>query len=458
MEILMPELSLIIAFTSGLILGLIILGLIISRHRQQQAFDQQLHQQKEQQSQQRIADMQVEINRLAALQSELNQSREQLAALRAQSQQQLHAADEKLQLLTDARKSLTQEFELLSQKIFEEKARIFTESSQLSMDNTLKPLREQLGDFRKRVDEVYDKENRERAVLANELQQLKQLNQQMSEDAVNLTRALKGDNKTQGNWGEVILERVLEESGLHKGREYETQASFKDSRDEGKQRLQPDVIVHLPEGKDIVIDAKVSLLHYERYCSSIDDAERQAALRQHVTSLRQHIQLLAGKKYDDLDNLRSLDFVLLFVPVEAAFMAALEADSQLFREAYDKNIIIVSPTTLLATLRTIHSIWRYERQNRNADEIALEAGRLHDQFVLVLESLQEIDRHLIKAREAYDATVGRIRDKRGNLVGRIAKLEKLGAKARKQLPADFIADIEVDDVIDEESQDFSVSS
>jgi len=343
---------------------------------------------------------------------------------------------EKLQMLTEARQQLTREFEQLAGKIFDDKQERFAKQSKENIDLTLTPLREQLTEFRKRVEDVYERETRDRMSLRTELGHLKELNQRMSQEAINLTRALKGETKTQGNWGEVVLERVLEESGLRKGHEYETQLAM---RDEAGKRRYPDVVVRLPDDKDIVIDAKVSLVHYERYCNASDEVERQQALREHISSMRAHIDGLSIKDYENLDGVRSLDFVLIFVPIEAAFLTAFDADPAMFRDAYEKNIIVVSPTTLLATLRTVQTIWRYERQNVNAERIANEAGKLHDQFALVLDALEDIGRHLDKSREAYDKTIERFSRGRGNLVKRVHDLAKLGAKTKRALPDNLLA-------------------
>ncbi len=387
------------------------------------------------------------------LEAELAAARHELEALRADNsrllgeesrlkaalEHQQRSSEEKLQLLTEAREQLRVEFERLAGRIFEDKQAKFSASSRETLEQSLNPLREQLGEFRKRMDVVYDSENRDRSSLRQELKNLQELNQRISKEALNLTRALKGDSKAQGNWGEVILERVLEESGLHKGREYETQASF---TDEQGRRRQPDVIVHLPENKDIVIDAKVSLVAYERYCSAEEASEKQAALAQHIASVKKHIDGLSFKAYENIEGIRTLDFVFIFIPIEAAFMAAFEHDPEVFRSAYEKNIIVVSPTTLLATLRTVQSIWRYERQNRNAELIAKEAGALHDQFARVLESLEDVGRFLDKGRESYEKTLDRLTRGRGNMANRVSKLQKLGAKVKKQLPASVTARME----------------
>lgn len=362
--------------------------------------------------------------------------RAEFAALQSTLQANERSAAEKLQLLADAKQQLTREFELLAGKIFEEKQERFARQSKENLEGTLNPLREQLTDFRKRVEDVYERETRDRMSLRTELGHLKELNQRMSDEALNLTRALKGETKTQGNWGEVVLERVLEESGLRKGHEYETQLAMRD--DAGKRRY-PDVVVRLPDNKDIVIDAKVSLVNYERYCNAAETAERQLALREHIASMRAHIDGLSVRDYENLDGVRSLDFVLIFVPIEAAFLTAFDADPAMFRDAYEKNIIVVSPTTLLATLRTVQTIWRYERQNSNADRIAKEAGKLHDQFALVLDALEDTGRHLERSREAYDLTINRFSRGKGNLVKRVHDLAKLGAKTKKNLPEHLLA-------------------
>lgn len=461
---------LLIAGAAALALGFLVAWLLRGRvakaqmdHIQQtaQTLEQQLQHSRAETAARATAEQQA-LQQLAALRSreeaqaqQLTRSEQQLQAMRQQHaelsvkltqrdseyQHLKTTSDEKITLLNDARKQLTEQFEQLANRIFEEKTQRFQRSSQDSLELSLKPFREQLKDFRSRVDHIYDSENRERGELREQLKSLQDMNRNISREAQNLTKALKGDNKAQGNWGEVILERVLEESGLHKGREYETQASFTD--DSGRRR-QPDVIVHLPEDKDIIIDAKVSLIAYERYCSAEDEAERSAALREHIQSVRQHVSGLSTKAYQHIEAIRSLDFVFIFIPIEAAFMAAFEHDPDLFRSAYEKNIIVVGPTTLLATLRTVQSIWRYERQNRNAEKIAAEAGALHDQFALVVESLEEIGKHLERGQGAYDKTLKRMTEGRGNLVGRVARLEALGAKVKKQLPAALVERADVD--------------
>ncbi len=353
--------------------------------------------------------------------------------VRLETEQQHHI--EKLVLLEQSGERMQQQFAHLAQQIFDDNSRKFGSQQQQTMQHMLQPLRDQLGDFRRRVDDVYDKEARDRQGLAEQIVQLKQLNLQMSEDAINLTNALKGENKTQGNWGELVLERVLEESGLRRGYEYQIQVSVQDQ--EGR-RLQPDVVIHLPDQKDIIVDAKVSLVAYERYCSSDDATVQQSALREHISSIKRHIKGLSEKAYDTLPEVRSLDFVLLFIPIEAAFLTAIEKDRQLFGDAFERNILLVSPSTLLVTLRTINNIWRYEKQSVNAQEIAKRGGELYDKFVGFVEALEDVGRHLDQTHQAYNTAMGRLTGGKGNLVNRAVALKKLGARTKKTLPAPLV--------------------
>ncbi len=335
-------------------------------------------------------------------------------------------------LLEQTRSSLGKEFENLANRIFDNKQASFSRTSRDALDNTVAPLRKELADFRKKVEDVYDKESAERNRLEGKIGELQQQTQQIGQDAIKLANALKGDNKFQGNWGELILERLLEESGLRKGREYQTQVTL---QDEQGRRRNPDVIIHLPDQRDIVIDAKVSLKDYERFCSSDDGSQREQSLKAHITSLRGHVTGLNRKAYEQLEGINTLDFVLIFIPVEAAFMLAIEHDHQLFSDAYDKGIILVSPSTLLATLRTIHNIWRYADQNLNAEKIAVQAGGLYDQFVLLAEGLEDIGKHLDKSQDAWTTTRKRLVSGRGNLLKRVEDLKTLGARTRRTMPA-----------------------
>ncbi|MFT5608428.1 MAG: DNA recombination protein RmuC [Parvicella sp.] len=376
------------------------------------------------------------------LQQQLNAAKVSLAAVSATREQEQKSSAEKLKLLEQAKNDLSKEFENLANRIFDEKSEKFTKLNKSTVDLTVNPLREQIKEFKERVEFVYDKESKDRQSLLSEIGHLKNLNNQISQDAVNLTKALKGESKTQGNWGEVILEKVLEESGLRKGHEYQAQSSFTD--DDGR-RKSPDVIVHLPDEKDIIIDSKVSLTDYERYCSETDESLRKAHLKAHVASIKTHVKQLSVKGYEQLEGVKTLDFVLLFIPIEAAFLSAFEQDPELFRDAYESNIIVVSPTTLLATLRTIQSIWRYERQSKNAEEIASQAGKLYDQIALLSSSMLDVGKHLDNAHKAHDKAVSQLSSGRGNLLGRAEKLEKLGAKTKKTLPK---ALVDKDDLIE----------
>ena len=368
-------------------------------------------------------------------------------------QERKHFA-EQLSLLQNAKAELAKEFENIANKIFENKQQQFSLNSKTLLDNTLDPLKLQLSEFRKKVEDVYEKENAERNRLSGQVVELQKQAQKIGEDAVNLAQALKGNTKAQGNWGEVVLERLLEESGLQKGREYDTQVNFTGT--DGS-RLMPDVIIHLPENKDIVIDAKCSLVDYERFCSAEDETERKQYLNAHVNSLRSHIKGLSIKDYEKLDGIKALDFVFIFIPIEAAFMFALQHEPGLYREAYDRHIVLVSPTTLLATLRTVENIWRYEKQNKNAERIAKEAGALHDQFVLLLDSLDAIGSSLNKTQEAYAKARDRLQFGRGNLVKRVDDIRRLGAKTKKSIARHLLedagADLEPDETLGVEQQD-----
>ncbi len=366
----------------------------------------------------------------ACLRQALSAEQIRAAELATQLSAERKQTAEKIALLQEARQQLSAEFQHLAQNILEEKSRAFTSQNKEHLGHILNPLREQISDFKKKIEDVYDKESKDRIALYHQITTLKELNARIGQDAINLTNALKGQVKTQGNWGEMILERVLELSGLVKGREYETQVSHE--TEEGK-KAQPDVIVHLPGKKDVVIDAKMSLIAYQRYCEQETIEEKEAALAQHIASVRAHVKGLGSKRYTELNGLRSLDFVLLFIPIEAAFIIALEHDAGLFKEAFDKNIVIVSPSTLLATLRTIEHTWRSEYQSQNARTIARKAGDLYDKFVNFTVSLEEIGDRLDKAKNAYDTAHKRLASGQGSIVSRVQALKELGADSRKSI-------------------------
>ncbi|MDD5577934.1 MAG: DNA recombination protein RmuC [Methylobacter sp.] len=381
---------------------------------------------------------------LRQLQQLVTEFKTKNAELQTRMDEQVKNAAEKLKLLQDSEARLSIQFENLAGKIFDERSRQFTEHNKTSLDHIVTPLREQLGEFKQRIETVYDNENRDRISLREEIVSLRRDTAQMNQEALNLTRALKGDKKTQGNWGEMILEKVLEKSGLRKGIEYETQGAF---RDEDNKLFKPDIIIRLPEDKDVIIDSKVSLLAYERYCSCEDDLERITALRQHTEAVREHIKSLSGKDYFDLKGLRSLDFVLLFIPIEAAFIAAFQADERLFSDAFEYKIVVVTPTTLLATLRTVENIWRYERRNENAKAIADKAGIVYDKIRGFVDELDKLGKQLSTVNNTYDGVMNKLTGGHGNLIRHASSFVDLGVKVKKTFPKSITeqAGIETDE-------------
>lgn len=382
-------------------------------------------------TEEKLKQLQNKENEFHQLQQLYVETKTQNTELQTRIHEQGKNAEEKLNLLKDAEMRLNNQFENLAGKIFDERNKQFTEHNQTSLDHIVKPLREQLGEFKQRIETVYDNENKDRISLREEIVSLRRDTAQMNQEALNLTRALKGDKKTQGNWGEMILETVLEKSGLRKGIEYETQGAF---RDENNKLFKPDVIVRLPEEKDIVIDSKVSLVAYELHCSTEDDAERITALKQHTEAVRTHIKSLSNKDYSGLKGLRSLDFVLLFMPIEAAFIAAFQADEKLFTDAFEHKIIVVTPTTLLATLRTIENIWRYERQNENARAIADKAGIVYDKIRGFVEDLDKLGKQLSTVHSTYDGVMNKLTIGNGNLIRQASSFIDLGVKVKKTIP------------------------
>ncbi|MGY6274401.1 DNA recombination protein RmuC [Methylomonas sp. MgM2] len=375
------------------------------------------------------------------LQRQLLQLKSENADLNARQQEQHKSNVEKIRLLQDAETQLKIQFENLAHKVFEERGKQFVEHNKVSIESLVTPLKEQLGEFKNRIESVYDNETKDRISLREEIVSLRRDTQKMNQEALNLTRALKGDHKTQGNWGEMILEKVLERSGLRKGIEYETQAAF---RDEDKRLFKPDVIIRLPDNKDVIIDSKVSLVAYERYCASEDEAVRSEALKQHTDAVRNHIKGLSGKDYSNLKGLRSLDFVLMFMPIEAAFLAAFQADEKLFNDAFEHKIVVVTPTTLLATLRTIQNIWRYEQQNENARLIADKAGSLYDKIRGFVEDIEKLGNQLGTVQKTYDGIVNKLTTGNANLLRQASAFEELGVKIKKKLPKTLTEQMESD--------------
>lgn len=329
-------------------------------------------------------------------------------------------------------KTLTLQFENLAQKIFDEKSDKMTAQNSRQLENILSPLREKLKDFEKKVEDTYVSEQKDRSHLKGEISKLIELNQTMSKDAQNLTLALKGENKTQGNWGELILENILERSGLRKGEEYFTQETVKGL---GGETLRPDVIVKLPEGKHLIVDSKMTLIAYEASVSAGSEAERDKFAIAHVESLKRHISDLSDKKYHLADQVVSPDFVMLFMPIEPAFAMAFRLKPELFEQAWDKNVAIVSPTTLLSTLRTVASLWKQERQQRNALEIAKRGGELYDKFAGIVNDLETVGERINSVQKAHTDVMNKFSNGRGNLISQVQKLKDLGAKAEKSLPA-----------------------
>ena len=368
-----------------------------------------------------IKDLQNEKNNLIALKSELSAQNESLQKLLDSQKEEIVKIQEEAKL----------QFENLANKILEEKTLKFTEQNQQNLKNILNPLQEKITDFEKKVENTHKESIDYHAALRQQILGLKEMNLQMSKETLNLTKALKGDSKIQGNWGELVLERVLEKSGLEKGREYEIQKSF--TTEEGN-RVQPDVIINLPDGKKMIVDSKVSLTAYEKYINEEDDEQKSSFLKEHVNSLKRHVEQLGSKNYQHLYQMESPDFVLLFIPIEPAFAIALNEDTQLYNKAFERNIVIVTPSTLLATLRTIDSMWTNQKQQENAYEIARQAGALYDKFDGFVTDLVKIGKKMDEAKTEYEGAMNKLVDGKGNLITSVQKLKIMGAKAKKSLP------------------------
>jgi len=387
----------------------------------------------------RVADLEQKA-RDAAAQLEarnvaLQTAHAELAHARTRADAERVNAQEKLQLLTEAKTELSNQFKALANEILEEKAKRFAEQNQQNLGTLLDPLRTQLNEFKGKVEEVYVKEGQERFALTEQVKQLMELNKTLSKDAVNLTNALKGSAKTQGNWGELILERVLEASGLEKGRVYHVQVSQRDA--EGNLQ-QPDVVIDLPQERKLVVDAKVSLLAYDRYASAASDEERVPAVRQHLDSVRAHIKGLSAKNYQALYGVKSLDMVVMFVPIEPAFMLAVTSDESLFMEAWQRNVLLVSPSTLLFVVRTIAHLWRQEAQTRNAQDIAKRGAELYDKLAAFVGDLQKVGSKLKDAQSAYEDAERRLSTGKGNVIRQAEMLKDLGVKSTKALPGALV--------------------
>ncbi|RCX03462.1 DNA recombination protein RmuC [Marinomonas foliarum] len=416
---------------SGFCIGAILLsgiaiGIVQAMRRQWQHTQEKMQQQNE------------ELQRL------LEQSKDQIHYLEKESltlEQQFAAAQnvwqEKEAFYREQKKQNETEFKQMAHEIMSQQGQQLAKENERQLGSLLTPLGSQIQKFQESVEKSYQEEARERFSLVKEIKGLQLLNQKISDDAVSLTHALKGQNKLQGGWGEVILERILERSGLEKGREYETQASYQTS--EGR-RLQPDVVIHLPEGKQIIVDSKMVLISYLAYMEAETDEDRNRALKQHLDAVRRHMKELSAKNYHDLPGVTSLDFVLLFIPIEAAFGLALQGDNGLFSEAFEHNIIIVGPSNLLATLRTIQNIWRNEKQSQNAIEIARQAGAMYDKFSGFVQDMDDIGSKLDAVSRTHESALKKLTAGRGNLVARAEKLKLMGAKTSKALPVEYLND------------------
>ena len=377
---------------------------------------------------QKLAAAESEID---GLNRELSEAKSTIRELETRSEEERKAATEKLALLDEAKNKLGNEFKLLANQIFEEKGKAFSEQNRTGIDEILKPMREQLSEFRKRVDDVHLTDSKDRASLKEHLAQLEKLNRQMSEDAIGLTHALKGESKAQGNWGEMILERILETSGLREGHEFLREDS---TTIDVNKRLRPDVIVRMPGEKHIIIDSKVSLTDYERAMGESDTVKRQRHTKALVNSMKAHIKGLSEKHYAQLPGVNSPDYVLMFMPIEGAYMMAIEEDQAIFEAAFEKGVAVVTPSTLYATLKLIEQLWRYERQSENVVKLTERAGLLHDKMASFVESFEDVGARLEQAQKAYDTSLNRIKTGPGNVISQISTLGKLAGKTKKELP------------------------
>nr|WP_136252383.1 DNA recombination protein RmuC [Ningiella ruwaisensis] len=392
--------------------------------------------------------------RFESLQTDYSALQARFEANQASIAQERKGFDEKLSLLENAEAKLNTQFENLANKIFEQKSEKFTKTSESGLNHLLSPLKQQIEDFKRQITEQYTREGQERASLKTEILGLKELNKQITEEAAALTNALKGDNKQQGNWGELVLERILSESGLRKGHEYEVQISVKS--EEGK-RYQPDVVVHLPNEKDIVIDSKVSLVAHERVVNAPDKEARLRALKEHVASIKGHIKGLSKKDYQDLAGVKSLDYVLMFIPIESAFINAVEQEPELIKLALDNQIMLVSPTNLLVALRTINNIWQYEYQNQNAKTIADKAAKMYDKFANFVLDMEKLGRNLQTVQTSYDGAMNKLSTGNGNLMRQAESFKKLGISSTKQIDKKYFEadadDDELDEMVEGKEQD-----
>lgn len=382
-----------------------------------------------------LSELKIAIQNLQIEKQKIQTEKEEFAILLAKKENDfdnlLERTKEQKEELINLQEKFNKEFENLANKILEEKTQKFTEQNKENLKNILSPLQDKIQHFEKKVEDTHKESIDYHAALRQQIVGLREMNEQMSKETINLTKALKGDSKMQGNWGELVLERVLEKSGLEKGREYEVQQSF---TSENGTRILPDVIINLPDGKKMVVDSKVSLTAYEKYVNEEDDVQQNIYLKEHVNSVKRHVEQLSDKRYQDIYQMESPDFVLLFIPIEPAFALALQEDASIYNKAFEKNIVIVTPSTLLATLRTIDSMWTNQKQQENAIEIARQAGALYDKFEGFVSDLIKIGKKMDEAKVEYSSAMNKLTEGKGNLVTSAEKLKKMGAKAKKALP------------------------
>jgi DNA recombination protein RmuC len=382
-----------------------------------------------------LSELKITVQNLQIEKQKVQAEKEEFAILLAKKENDfdnlLERNKEQKQEVNELQEKFSKEFENLANKILEEKTQKFTDQNKENLKNILSPLQDKILHFEKKVEDTHKESIDYHAALRQQILGLREMNAQMSKETINLTKALKGDSKMQGNWGELVLERVLEKSGLEKGREYEVQQSF--TNEEGT-RILPDVIINLPDGKKMIVDSKVSLTAYERYVNEEDDVQQNIYLKEHVNSVKRHVEQLSDKRYQDIYHMESPDFVLLFIPIEPAFALALQEDLNLYNKAFEKNIVIVTPSTLLATLRTIDSMWTNQKQQENAIEIARQAGALYDKFEGFVTDLIKVGKKMEEAKTEYGAAMNKLTEGKGNLVTSAEKLKKMGAKAKKALP------------------------
>ena len=393
-----------------------------------------------------LAELKSSIQNLQIEKQKTQTEKEEFAILLAKKENDfdnlLDRTKEQKEEINLLQEKFSKEFENLANKILEEKTQKFTEQNKENLKNILSPLQDKILHFEKKVEDTHKESIDYHAALRQQIVSLSEMNAQMSKETINLTKALKGDSKMQGNWGELVLERVLEKSGLEKGREYEVQQAFTTA--EGT-RILPDVIINLPDGKKMVVDSKVSLTAYEKYVNEEDDVQQNIHLKEHVNSVKRHVEQLSDKRYQDIYQMESPDFVLLFIPIEPAFALALQEDLTLYNKAFEKNIVIVTPSTLLATLRTIDSMWTNQKQQENAIEIARQAGALYDKFEGFVSDLIKIGKKMDEAKVEYSAAMNKLTEGKGNLVTSAEKLKKMGAKAKKALPEAILKRAENDE-------------